>query len=128
MVVLATLASVIASQAVITAVFSITKQAVQLGLLPRMEIRHTSATEFGQIYVPRANALLLAGVIAIVLIFKSSDALSNAYGLAVTGVFVISTFLVTIVALQQWKWKPLGRRDGVRHCSPSSISRSSPPR
>jgi KUP system potassium uptake protein len=106
MVVLATLASIIASQAVITAVFSITKQAVQLGLLPRMEIRHTSATEFGQIYVPRANALLLAGVIAIVLIFKSSDALSNAYGLAVTGVFVISTFLVTIVALRQWKWKP----------------------
>jgi KUP system potassium uptake protein len=105
MVVLATLASIIASQAVITAVFSITKQAVQLGLLPRMEVRHTSATEFGQIYVPRANALLLAGVIAIVLIFKSSDALSNAYGLAVTGVFVISTFLVTIVALKQWKWK-----------------------
>ena len=61
---------------------------------------------FGQIYVPRANALLLAGVIAIVLIFKSPDALSNAYGLAVTGVFVISTFLVTIVALQQWRWKP----------------------
>jgi KUP system potassium uptake protein len=106
MVVLATLASIIASQAVITAVFSITKQAVQLGLLPRMEIRHTSATEFGQIYVPRANALLLTGVIAIVLIFKSSDALSNAYGLAVTGVFVISTFLVTIVALKQWNWKP----------------------
>jgi len=106
MVVLATLASIIASQAVITAVFSITKQAVQLGLLPRMEVRHTSATEFGQIYVPRANALLMAGVIAIVLIFKSSDALTNAYGLAVTGVFVISTFLVTIVALQQWKWKP----------------------
>ena len=105
MVILATLATVIASQAVITAVFSITKQAVQLGLLPRMEIRHTSATEFGQVYVPRANALLLAGVIAIVLIFKSSDALSNAYGLAVTGVFLISTFLVTIVALKQWKWR-----------------------
>ena len=105
MVVLATLASIIASQAVITAVFSITKQAVQLGLLPRMEIRHTSATEFGQVYVPRANALLMAGVIAIVLIFKTQDALSNAYGLAVTGVFVISTFLVTIVALKQWKWK-----------------------
>jgi KUP system potassium uptake protein len=106
MVALATVASVIASQAVITAVFSITKQAVQLGLLPRMEIRHTSATEFGQVYVPRANALLLAGVIAIVLIFKSSDALSNAYGLAVTGVFLISTFLVSIVALKQWRWNP----------------------
>src|SRR5262245_11194989 len=105
-VVLATFASIIAGQAVITAVFSITKPAGQIQLLPRMEIRHTSATEFGQIYVPRANALLLAGVIAIVLIFKTWEALSNAYGLAVTGVFVISTFLVTIVALKQWKWKP----------------------
>jgi KUP system potassium uptake protein len=106
MVALATLATIIASQAVISAVFSITSQAIQLGLLPRMEVRHTSATEFGQIFVPRANALMLAGVVAIVLIFKSSDALGAAYGLAVTGVFVISTFLVTTIALKQWRWNP----------------------
>ena len=98
MVVLATVATIIASQAVITGVFSITRQAVQLGQLPRMEIRHTSATEYGQIYVPRINALLGIGVVLIVLIFKSSDALAAAYGIAVTGVMVISTVLVGVVA------------------------------
>jgi KUP system potassium uptake protein len=107
MVILATLATVIASQAVISGVFSITQQAVQLGQLPRMEIRHTSATEQGQIYVPRSNALLCVGVVLIVLIFKSSDALATAYGIAVTGVMVISTLLVAVVALYRWKWKPI---------------------
>jgi KUP system potassium uptake protein len=104
MVALATVATIIASQAVISGVFSITRQAVQLGQLPRMEIRHTSATEIGQIYVPRINALLCAGVVLIVLIFKSSDALAAAYGIAVTGVMVISTALVAIVAGYRWKW------------------------
>ena len=94
LVLLATVATVIASQAVISGVYSITRQAVQLGQLPRMEIRHTSATDYGQIYVPRMNALLCVGVVLIVLIFKSSDALAAAYGIAVTGVMVISTFLV----------------------------------
>src|SRR5205814_1196495 len=93
MVLLATVASVIASQAVISGVFSLTQQAVQLGQLPRMEIRHTSATEFGQIYVPRVNWLLLCGVLLIVLIFKTSGALSYAYGIAVSGQMVISTAL-----------------------------------
>src|SRR6185312_2667925 len=84
--------------------FSITRQAVQLGQLPRMEIRHTSAVERGQIYVPRINVLLSVGVILIVLIFKSSDALMTAYGIAVTGVMVISTVLVAVVAYHRWGW------------------------
>ena len=107
MVALAAIATVIASQAVISGVFSITRQAVQLGQLPRMEIRHTSATEQGQIYVPRINAMLCVGVVLIVLIFKSSDALATAYGIAVTGVMVISTLLVAVVALYRWKWRPI---------------------
>ncbi len=107
MVALATFATIIASQAVISGVFSITQQAVQLGQLPRMEIRHTSATEQGQIYVPKSNAMLCVGVVLIVLIFKSSDALQTAYGIAVTGVMVISTLLVAVVALYRWKWKPI---------------------
>jgi KUP system potassium uptake protein len=104
MVVLATMAAVIASQAVITGVFSMTQQAVQLGQLPRMEIRHTSATDYGQIYVPRINVFLAVGVVLIVLIFKSSGALAAAYGIAVTGVMVIDTFNAGIVAGKQWRW------------------------
>jgi KUP system potassium uptake protein len=104
MVVLATLAAIIASQAVITGVFSMTQQAVQLGQLPRMEVRHTSATDYGQIYVPQMNTILGIGVVLIVLIFKSSDALTAAYGIAVTGVMVIDTFNAGIVAERQWRW------------------------
>jgi len=104
MVALATIATIIASQAVISGVFSITRQAVQLGQLPRMEIRHTSEREMGQIYVPRSNAMLAVGVVLIVLIFKSSDALAAAYGIAVTGVMVISTALVAVVARYRWGW------------------------
>lgn len=106
LVLLATVAAIIASQAVISGVYSITRQAVQLGQLPRMEIRHTSMTEFGQIYVPRANTLLCVGVVLIVLIFKSSGALAAAYGIAVTGIMVLSTLLEATVALRQWSWKP----------------------
>jgi len=105
LVLLATIATIIASQAVISGVFSITSQAVRLGQLPRMEIRHTSATESGQIYVPRINAMLCIGVVLIVLIFKSSNALAAAYGIAVTGVMAISTLLVAIVAVRQWHWR-----------------------
>jgi KUP system potassium uptake protein len=107
MVILATLAAIIASQAVITGVFSMTQQAVQLGQLPRMEIRHTSATDYGQIFVPRMNAFLAVGVVLIVLIFKSSGALTAAYGIAVTGVMVIDTFNAGIVAGKQWRWPTL---------------------
>src|SRR5471030_2969874 len=99
MVALAAMATIIASQAVISGVFSISRQAVQLGQLPRMEIRHTSATEQGQIFVPRINVMLCIGVVLIVLIFKSSDALATAFGIAVTGVIVISTILVGMVAI-----------------------------
>ena len=104
MVILATVATVIASQAVISGVFSITQQAVQLGRLPRMEIRHTSATEFGQIFVPRMNVFLAVGVVLIVLIFRTSGALAAAYGIAVSGVMVIDTFNASIVAAKQWHW------------------------
>ncbi len=105
LVVLATVAAIIASQAVISGVYSITQQAVQLGMLPRMEVRHTSATDYGQIYVPRMNAVLCIGVVLIVLIFKSSNALAAAYGIAVTGVMFLSTCLVAIVAIKIWRWK-----------------------
>ncbi len=105
---LAVVATIIASQAVISGVYSITQQAVQLGQLPRMEIRHTSATDYGQIYVPQMNLYLCIGVVLIVLIFRSSDALAAAYGIAVTGVMVISTMLASLVALRRWKW-PLHR-------------------
>jgi KUP system potassium uptake protein len=104
LVALATMATIIASQAVISGVFSITRQAVQLGQLPRMEIRHTSMTDYGQIYVPRMNALLLIGVVLIVLIFRSSANLAAAYGIAVAGVMVIDTFHVSLVAARQWRW------------------------
>ncbi len=105
LVLLATIATVIASQAVISGVYSITRQAVQLGMLPRMEIRHTSATDYGQIYVPRMNAYLCAGVVLIVLIFKSSNALAAAYGIAVTGIMVLSTVMVGMIAAKLWHWK-----------------------
>jgi KUP system potassium uptake protein len=106
MVGMATLAAIIASQAVITGVFSMTQQAVQLGQLPRMEIRHTSATDYGQIYVPNMNIVLGVCVVLIVLIFKSSAALTAAYGIAVTGVMAIDTFNVALVAGKQWRWNP----------------------
>jgi len=106
--IMAVVATIIASQAVISGVYSITQQAVQLGQLPRMEIRHTSATDYGQIYVPQMNLYLCIGVVLIVLVFRSSDALAAAYGIAVTGVMVISTMLAAVVALRRWKW-PLYR-------------------
>ncbi len=106
MVALATMATIIASQAVISGVYSITRQAVQLGQLPRMAVQHTNAQEVGQIYMPRINAMLCVGVVLIVLIFKSSEALATAYGIAVTGVMVISTLLVGVVAIYRWKWRP----------------------
>lgn len=107
MVGLATVVAIIASQAVITGVFSMTQQAVQLGQLPRMEVRHTSATDYGQIYVPRVNLLLCVGVVLLVLIFRNSDSLLAAYGIAVTGVMVIDTFNAGIVASKQWRWPAL---------------------
>ena len=104
LVVLATLATIIASQAVITGAFSLTSQAIQLGLLPRMEVRFTSETEQGQIYLPRVNAILLIGVMALVLAFGSSSELAHAYGLSVFGAMLVDGFLAIIVIAKGWKW------------------------
>jgi len=104
MVALATAATVIASQAVITGAYSLTRQAIQLGLLPRLEIRHTSETRFGQIYMPRVNALLLVGVLVLVGVFKSSSALASAYGIAVTGTMVVTAMMAFVVVWKGWHW------------------------
>ncbi len=103
-VILATLATVIASQAVITGAFSLTNQAIQLGLLPRMTIRQTSEHEAGQIFVPQINALLLVGVVFLVAVFKTSSGLAQAYGLAVTGTMLITTLLAFLVVRRFWNW------------------------
>jgi KUP system potassium uptake protein len=106
MVVLATAATIIASQAVITGAFSLTQQAIQLGLLPRLEIRRTSETEKGQIYIPRVNWLLLVAVLYVVVVFRSSSALASAYGIAVTGTMVITTAMAFLVLWKCWQWRP----------------------
>ena len=105
LVLLATVAAVIASQAVISGAFSLTSQAIQLGYVPRMKIQHTSARSIGQIYIPLVNWLLLLIIVCIVLGFKSSNNLAAAYGIAVTTTMVITTMLVGVVMLQVWKWK-----------------------
>src|SRR5206468_3749537 len=105
MVVLATIATIIASQAVISGAFSLTHQAMQLGLLPRMEMRRTSETEKGQIYIPRINWLLLVAVLYIVFAFRSSSALASAYGVAVTGTMVITSIMAFLVMWRCWQWK-----------------------
>ena len=104
LVILSTLATVIASQAVITGAFSIVRQAIQLGLLPRLEITHTSASQEGQIYIGRINRLLLIGVLLLVVAFKSSSALASAYGIAVTGTMVVTTGLAFVVVWRKWDW------------------------
>jgi KUP system potassium uptake protein len=104
MVVMATVATVIASQAVITGAYSLTRQAIQLGLMPRLEIRHTSAVHEGQIYIPRVNSGLLIGVLLLVALFRSSSALASAYGIAVTGTMVVTAILAFIVIRKVWEW------------------------
>ena len=104
---LATLATVIASQAVISGVFSLTGQAIRLGHLSRMTVRHTSATEMGQIYIPRVNWLLMAGVLLLVVGFGSSGNLAAAYGISVTGAMAIDAVLAGMVAAWLWGWGPL---------------------
>lgn len=105
MVVLATIATVIASQAVITGAFSLTRQAIQLGFLPRLEIRHTSETQAGQIYLPQVNTFLLIGVLFLVVMFKDSSSLAAAYGIAVTADMVITSCLAFMVMRYVWRWK-----------------------
>jgi KUP system potassium uptake protein len=108
LIVLAMMATVIASQAVITGAYSLTQQAIQLGLLPRLRIRQTSATQAGQIYLPSINWLLLTGVLVLVIQFRTSSAMAAAYGIAVTGTMVVTTCLAYIVVRHRWNWgRPL---------------------
>ncbi|AXS80869.1 potassium transporter Kup [Dechloromonas sp. HYN0024] len=107
LVMLSTIASVIASQAVISGAFSITQQAIQLGYTPRLEIQHTSDREIGQIYLPGINWLLLVAIIALVIEFGSSSNLAAAYGIAVTGTMLITNILAIAVAIRLWGWSPV---------------------
>jgi KUP system potassium uptake protein len=104
LVLLATVATVIASQAVITGAFSLTRQAIQLGLLPRTEIEHTSDVHAGQIYLPDVNRWLLVGVLFLVLLFQTSSALASAYGISVTGTMLVDTALGFVVVWKAWRW------------------------
>jgi KUP system potassium uptake protein len=113
MIALSTVATVIASQAVISGVFSMTQQAIQLGFLPRTNVVHTSAREIGQIYVPFMNWTMMIGVIALIIGFKSSANLSWAYGLAVTGTITIDTLLVFVVARRLWHWNKVSVLAGL---------------
>jgi KUP system potassium uptake protein len=106
MVVLATAATIIASQALVSGVFSLTRQAMQMGLCPRARIVPTSADEAGQIYVPAANWLLMTGTLLTVVLFRSSDNLAAAYGIAVSGTMLITTILLYRVAVVRWQWPP----------------------
>ncbi|MBJ9977783.1 potassium transporter Kup [Pseudomonas sp. S75] len=107
LVALSTLATVIASQAVISGAFSLTRQAIQLGYVPRMQVQHTSSDEQGQIYIGAVNWTLMIGVVLLVIGFESSGALAAAYGVAVTGTMLMTTILVSAVMLLLWKWPPL---------------------
>jgi KUP system potassium uptake protein len=112
MVILATCATVVASQAVITGAFSLARQAVQLGLLPRFAIKHTSESMAGQIYLPRVNWLLMIGVVLAVITFKSSSHLASAYGVSVTAALVIDTLMAFFVVWKLWNW-PLWKAAGL---------------
>ncbi|MEI7613313.1 MAG: potassium transporter Kup [Betaproteobacteria bacterium] len=107
LVILSTIATIIASQAVISGAFSITQQAIQIGYSPRLEIMHTSEQEIGQIYLPAINWLLLVSIIILVIEFKTSSNLAAAYGIAVTGTMLITNFLAFAVAVRLWSWSPL---------------------
>jgi KUP system potassium uptake protein len=104
MVLMATVATVIASQAVISGAYSLTRQAVQLGLLPRLGVRHTSESVAGQIYMPRVNWMLLAGVLLVVIMFQESSNLATAYGISVTATMVISSAMAFFVVWKYWRW------------------------
>ena len=104
MVILATAATVIASQALISGAYSVARQCMQLGFLPRMTVQHTSASEAGQIYVPQINSALLFGVLILVFAFRTSDNLAAAYGIAVTGTFLCTCILAVVVFRRQYKW------------------------
>ena len=104
LVIMATLASIIASQAVISGAFSVTQQAIQLGFVPRLRITHTSEAAAGQIYIPLVNWALMVMVLLLVVTFRSSSNLAAAYGIAVTGAMLIDTVLIAVVLITMWKW------------------------
>src|SRR5262245_44029586 len=103
---LAAMATIIASQALISGAFSLTRQAMQMGLCPRMRVVPTSSDEAGQIYVPTVNWLLMTGTLLVVVLFKTSDSLAGAYGIAVSGTMLVTTILLYRVAITRWKWPP----------------------
>ncbi|MBU1334014.1 MAG: potassium transporter Kup [Alphaproteobacteria bacterium] len=103
---LATMATIIASQAVISGTYSLTQQAIALNMLPRMVVEHTSETQSGQVYMPQINTMLMLGVLVLVVSFGSSEALSNAYGIAVSGVMIVTLSLLVVVMWRNWKWHP----------------------
>src|SRR6201987_4361860 len=107
MVILAAVATVVASQAVITGAYSLTRQAIQLGLMPRFEVRHTSESHSGQIFIPRINRMLLIAVMLLVLMFKSSSALASAYGSSVQATMVVTAMMGFVVIWKVWRWSPL---------------------
>lgn len=107
MVALSTVATIIASQATITGTFSLTRQAIQLGLLPRLSVRHTSEAHAGQIYLPHVNWLMLIGVLVLVLAFGKSDNLASAYGIAVTGTMIVTALLASMMMRTRWEWSPV---------------------
>jgi len=106
MVVIATIATIIASQAVISGAYSLTKQAIDLGWLPELRVIQTSQTKLGQIYIPSINFMLFVMVVLTILLFQSSTALAGAYGIAVTGTMLLTDFLAISVAIVVWRWKP----------------------
>ena len=108
LVILATVATVIASQATITGAFSLARQAIQLGLLPRLDVQHTSDTQEGQIFIPRVNRILLVGVILLVLTFRTSSNLASAYGIAVTASMLVDSLLLFFVVWKLWRWPAWG--------------------
>ena len=127
MVVLATAATVIASQAVITGAYSLVGQAIQLGMLPRLAILHTSASQHGQIYIPRVNTVLLIGVLLLVGLFRTSSALASAYGIAVATTMVVDGLLAFIVIWKLWKLEVLAGGAAGRAADRRRRRRSSPP-
>ncbi len=121
------MATVIAAQATISGAFSLAQQATLLGLSPRAHIQHTSADEFGQVYVPAVNWLQLIGVLGIVLAFKTGPDIASAYGIAVTGTMLVTTVLVLTLAVRAWKVAPWPWSCRCSPCCWSSTSRCSRP-
>lgn len=108
LVILATLATVIASQAVISGAYSLSRQAIQLGYCPRLMVVHTSESTIGQVYLPAVNLILLAGTLSLVLGFRNSDGLAGAYGLAVSMTMLLTSIMMTIFMIRHWRWNPIG--------------------